>query len=182
MHNIWFTSDTHFGHKNIIEYNKRPYASVDEMDAALIANWNARVKYDDTIYHLGDFAFTKAWRFVEILSALNGFKHWVCGNHDHEALRLQAGQFSAVYVDRYVEIKIGDAAIVLCHFPLLSWNQSHRGAWNLHGHLHGDSHNDPLILASKHPRRVDVGVDCWNYAPVSFGEIVASRAGANASV
>ena len=82
--NIWFTSDTHFGHARILEYCKdtRPFDSVSAMDEALIATWNKQVRPDDTVYHLGDFAFKDAEHTLRLLKRLHGRIHLIYGNHD----------------------------------------------------------------------------------------------------
>ena len=79
---IFFTADPHFGHENIIRHCKRPFASVDEMDAALIRNWNATVGPRDEVYILGDFTMRPAAQAHEYLAALNGRKYFIRGNHD----------------------------------------------------------------------------------------------------
>lgn len=167
----WFTSDTHFGHKNIIRYSNRPFASVPEMDEALIESWNSRVKPDDTIFHLGDFAFATIERVEEILSRLNGRKQFIHGNHDKTLLgnkRVLHEYFE--WNGPYKEIKVssggsGEQFIVLCHYPILTWNKGHHGAWMLHGHCHG---------TTLHPwggKIQDVGTDPMGYKPVSFEEL-----------
>ncbi len=76
---VWFTSDTHFAHRNVIEFCKRPFASIEEMDEEIIRRWNERVEPGDRVYHLGDFAFGDHDPY---LSRLNGMKNLVIGNHD----------------------------------------------------------------------------------------------------
>lgn len=92
---VFFTSDTHFGHNNIIRYCDRPFADADEMDEALVANWNAAVKPTDTVWHLGDVALCSVSRLREILDCLNGNIHLVIGNHERATLQLR---------DRFVEV------------------------------------------------------------------------------
>ena len=75
--NVWFTSDTHFGHKRIIELAKRPFSSVEQMDGVMIESWNARVRPGDLVYHVGDFAFADHTPYLE---RLNGQKFLVKGN------------------------------------------------------------------------------------------------------
>jgi calcineurin-like phosphoesterase family protein len=166
MRQIWFTSDTHFGHKNIIKYSNRPFESVEEMDEAMIKNWNDRVRPNDEIYHLGDFAFHRAEQIKNILGRLNGKIFFIRGNHDEafDKERNLQGRFASV--QDYKEIKIDGQKIVLCHFPLLTWNKAHRGAWHLHGHCHGS-----LNHLNVGTTRIDIGVDNFNYTPVSFDEI-----------
>jgi calcineurin-like phosphoesterase family protein len=163
--NHWFTSDTHYGHANIIGYSNRPYDSVIEMREDFITNWNAVVRPGDLVYHLGDFAFTKPEEAVKILNRLNGQKYLVWGNHDKRLRKEKDFMEKWVWCKDLTEISIGDQKIVLCHYPMLTWNKSHRGSWNLHGHCHGSLKPDP------HSLRVDVGVDCFDYYPVHFEEL-----------
>lgn len=162
----FFTSDTHFSHSKIIEYCNRPFANADEMNHALITNWNNKVSNTDDIYILGDVFFCKMAESIEILSQLNGKIHVVLGNHDkviHDNQTLKK-KFHHICPPLY-EKRIDDISVVMCHFPLLTWNKSHRGAFMLYGHAHGGIPFDPTV------RRMDVGVDCHNYAPVSWEEI-----------
>lgn len=162
---IWFISDTHWNHANIIKYCKRPFASIGEMNEKLIENWNARVKPGDSVYHLGDFALKVSQQEVEnLVRRLNGQIHLIWGNHDQKNKSVLKATNFAEKVP-YKELKIGDLKIVMCHYPFLTWNRAHHGSWDLHGHSHGNLPRDP------NARRVDVGVDCWNYSPVSFDEI-----------
>ena len=78
---IWFTSDLHFGHQNIIKFCNRPWKTVEEMNEGLIANWNSVVKDDDIVFDLGDFAFAPNSKWKEILSRLNGIHYLILGNH-----------------------------------------------------------------------------------------------------
>lgn len=156
---VWFTSDTHFGHANIIfKYCNRPFASVEEHDAALIANWNARVRPNDIVYHLGDFAFTCTKEHAAAcMMRLNGRKFFIRGNHD-ELLDhcLPLGS----WIKDYLEVGVNGQKIVLFHYGLRTWHHDLRGTWHLYGHSHTGL--EPL------GKSCDVGVDAWNYAPVSF--------------
>lgn len=162
MPNIWFTSDTHYGHGSIIRHCRRPFASVREMDEALIAGWNACVGRDDEVYHLGDFAFHGAARAGEILDRLAGRKHLVHGNHDPQRIRALPGWTS---VQPYLEIGGRGFApkIVLCHYAMRVWNKHRWGAWMLFGHSHGGLPGDSQSM--------DVGVDVHGYRPVSLKEL-----------
>jgi len=163
--NIFFTSDTHYGHANVIKYSNRPFQDVDEMNEMMIKNWNDVVRPGDLVYHLGDFAFTTLEKATEIARRLNGQKYLVFGNHDKRLRKERDFLAQWVWAKDFAEIKVGDQKIVLCHYAMLVWNQSHRGAWNLHGHSHGN------LPVDKHALRIDVGVDCWDYEPVSYDEI-----------
>lgn len=169
---IWFTSDPHFGHRNIIQYSGRPFANLQAHDAALIANWNACVRPADVIYCLGDFAFYRKQEEVErLLARLNGTKFLITGNHDHEATRRAKGWAK---VTPYHEISpVVDGAkqlICLYHYRMVVWNRNHYGSWALHGHSHG------TLPKNFQSRTIDVGVDCYNYTPVSLAEVTLDMA------
>src|SRR4051812_27561867 len=78
----WFTSDLHFGHRNIIGYCDRPFRDVDAMDAALVERWNEVVAPDDIVWVLGDVAMGRIERSLALVGGLHGTKHLVAGNHD----------------------------------------------------------------------------------------------------
>jgi calcineurin-like phosphoesterase family protein len=156
---IWFTSDHHFGHERIIELAKRPFASVEGMDEHMIARWNDRVKPGDTVYHVGDFAFTDHDPY---LRRLNGQKFLVPGNHDHSnRVKKAAGWVKA---EKIMDVTLPDGTmVILCHYAMRVWSRSHYGAIHLYGHSHGNLPGDS--------QSCDVGVDCWGFAPVSIDEI-----------
>jgi|SRR6476620_5889714 len=165
---LFFTSDTHFGHNNIIKYSNRPFKSTEEMDEAIIRNWNGVVKPNDEIWHLGDFAFATGNRIESILKRLNGRKHFIWGNHDQTFKKEKNLLSYFESVRDYKEINYNNQKIVLIHYPLLTWNKGHRGAWHLHGHCHGS-----VNYLNEKTTRIDVGVDNFNYTPVSFEEVKA---------
>lgn len=155
MSNIWFTSDSHFCHKNIIQYSNRPFSSVEEMNEAMIANWNKVVDKNDTVYHLGDFGFAKRDILLNIFNRLNGNKHLVEGNHDSDAVKLPWASKHDMY-----ELKYKEKYYQLCHYPMRTWNKAFHGARSLFGHVHGTL--KPFGFSC------DVGVDCWNFTPVNI--------------
>jgi calcineurin-like phosphoesterase family protein len=159
---VWFTSDTHFGHANIVKYSNRPFASVLEMDEALIANWNARVRPNDEVWHLGDFTFKAEAEATLYLNRLNGLKHLIWGNHDSERVRSLALWASS---QPYAELSMNGKRIVLLHYGLRVWNRSHHGALHFYGHSHGSLPGDR--------QSCDVGVDnpVCRYAPWRLEEI-----------
>lgn len=165
---LFFSSDHHFGHARILDYCKRPFPTLAAMEAALIQRWNTRVTPEDTVFHLGDFAFARDKREVEaLLARLHGRIHLIVGNHDHTATRKAKGWAS---VQPYLELRAGLTPIVLSHYAFEVWNASHHGAWHLHGHSHGTLRRDPT------KRRLDVGVDCWDFAPVAFATLAVEMA------
>jgi len=158
----FFTSDTHFGDHRTLNLYKRPFASVAEMDAALVRRWNAVVAPGDEVWHLGDFARTAA-RAREILPQLHGEKHLIAGNNDVDPA-VDQGWAS---VAPYVEIERDGHFLVLCHYPFRTWNRQYKGALDLHGHAHGR-------LKGPETRQFDVGVDVWDYRPVTVAELLSS--------
>lgn len=175
--NIFFTSDTHFWHDNIIKYCNRPFASSEEMNETIIKNWNAVVKPNDIVFHLGDFCFCSAEKFNEIFDRLNGRIYLIIGNHDWK--NLKAGmfkKFEGVY--QQMAIRINKRHIYLNHFPFLCYSGSWRGVdatWQLFGHVHSSAANagglDNQRLVNLFPTQYDVGVDNNNYTPVSFEQV-----------
>ena len=157
MPNTFFTSDTHFEHSKIIIYSNRPFSSVEEMDEAMIRNWNNVVGPYDFVYHLGDFSFSK--NPGKYFHRLNGIKHLILGNHDKGAtLELPWRWQKCMF-----ELKLDKQFIVLCHYGMRVWNKSHYGSIQLYGHSHGTLPGTSQSL--------DVGVDCWNFAPVNIDQI-----------
>jgi calcineurin-like phosphoesterase family protein len=159
---IFFTSDTHFGHGGALGLYRRPFASVAAMNEAIVERWNDRVGPDDEVWHLGDFAIRQSLATVaELLARLHGNKHLVAGNNDPAAVTALDGWAS---VQPYAEIAVEGAALVLCHYPFRTWNGMGKGAINLHGHCHG--------RLKPQPRQIDVGVDVWDFRPVTLGHIL----------
>jgi len=173
MPNVFFTSDTHFGHANVIRYCNRPFSSVAEMDEALINNWNSVVAKNDLVYHLGDFAFYPTEKIKEVISRLNGTILFVPGNHDKNLIKA-ISQFSfggkALLLDRLhsetVTIEDERIPFVLCHYAMRVWDKSHYGAIHLYGHSHGTLFDDP------NSRSMDVGVDTNNMFPYSLQDVL----------
>lgn len=163
MSNVFFTADTHFGHARTLALSRRPYASVAEMDAALIDKWNAVVGDDDEVYHLGDVADIAHPDLGGCLQRLRGRLHLILGNNDDRDTLAATGRFASVCEMR--EVVIDGQALFLCHYPLRDWPHAKRGVWHLFGHVHGRLNGAPLGLS------LDVGIDSHGYAPVAFGEV-----------
>lgn len=161
---VFFTSDTHFCHGGALGLFRRPFASVAAMNEALIERWNQRVGPDDVVWHLGDFASRpRAGTVEDLLVRLHGEKHLLAGNLDLGATTTAMGWAS---VQPYLEMSLDGLDLVLCHYPFRSWNRQSKGALNLHGHSHGRL--KPL------PRQADVGVDGFEFRPVTLAEIRAA--------
>lgn len=153
----YYISDTHFDHAKIITLTKRPFANVDEMNEAMVNNWNSVVRSDDTVHFLGDFAWKRHsyWR-----NRLNGKIKFHQGNHDQG--------IPAIY--GYEELQDGPYKLVLFHYPIVSWNGFHRGAYHFYGHVHGQS-LDYMPLDWR-ARAFDVGVECLGYTPRTAEQII----------
>lgn len=164
----FFTSDTHFGHKTVIEYCRRPFKDVEEMNEELIRRWNVCVQDSDTVWHLGDFSFLGSIATKAIVKRLKGKIVLVRGNHDSKPHRF----FERI--ESYQLIEIRGHIVNLCHYPYLGHSQDERdfserqlkdkGLPLLHGHVH-------MEWKVKN-RMINVGVDQWAYAPVSELEII----------
>jgi calcineurin-like phosphoesterase family protein len=166
----WFIGCTHWGHRNIIKYQNRPFSSLEEMDEKMIFNWNERVKDTDIIYHLGDFIFGRNNSdFDRIFNRLKGKIILIKGNHESLAWANRDRFFE--HYDSYKEIKINNQHIVLSHYPLLVWNRKHHGSIMLCSHSHYN-----LSVTRKEGTEIgkilDVGVDGNDFKPYNFEEIM----------
>lgn len=159
--NTYFISDTHFGHVGIITFldangNRiRPFNTIEEHDETLVNNWNARVRPDDLIYHLGDVVMNR--RCLPILSRLNGRKRLIKGNHDLFDLK----EYTPYFENIYGVCVLKD--MVLSHIPLHPNCLEHRFGVNIHGHLHSESLNDKKYYS--------VCVEKTNFMPISIEEL-----------
>lgn len=168
MSRVFFTSDLHLDHKRVIEYSKRPFGTVEEMNEHLISNWNSVVGRGDRVYVLGDFSLGKPDRALWFGRRLMGQKFLVAGNHDEGSrAHYESADSPFIWVKDVAYLTVEAQKIMLCHYAMLTWRSSHHGSWMLHGHSHGSLPDDPGA------RRLDVGVDvpAWNYTPVSFEQI-----------
>ena len=176
---IFFTSDTHFGHSKIIDYCKRPFSSIEEHDKALIQNWNNVVGQDDTVFHLGDFAYGNSQFIANIIKQLNGNIILIKGNHDLRNMNPTLyNMFSDVVYQ--ARILIDKQTVYLNHFPFLCFDHGDINLYKdnysiqLFGHVHSGpltSSKDVSRLNILFPTQYDVGVDNNNYTPISWTDI-----------
>jgi len=167
---IFFTSDLHLYHNKILELEDRPFNSMEEMNEALIQNWNNKITNNDDIYILGDFSFGNKNETIGILNRLNGQKYLIKGNHD-KIIKNEEIASKFVWVKDYYEIKKKQVGhrIILFHYPINSWNNKHYGSLHFYGHVHSCKHRDGLGEKNSY----NVGVDVNNYEPVSLEEILS---------
>lgn len=180
---VYFISDLHFCHGNVIKYNNRPFETVQEMNEQLIENWNKTVPDYAHVFILGDFVFANKNRWKRILDRLTGHKHLILGNHDHlEDIPEEC--FDSICDICKVSIKISDnnwKTFILSHRPFLCWEGNERGTIALSGHIHMGpdrektcTNGDVVLwnLVKDYGLRYDVGVDNNNYHPISTIEIL----------
>lgn len=160
----WYTADPHFGHENIIRYCDRPFHSVSEMDAVIQSNYARRVGPDDDLWIVGDFGFGRASAadgYLEgIFERIPGRKHLVVGNHDND--RVRRLPWSSIH--DIVGINDSGQKLVLCHYPMITWEGARKGAIQLFGHVHQN------WMGSRNS--INVGVDVWRLMPIRIGDIV----------
>lgn len=165
---IYYTSDDHIGHFNILKLAHRPHKTVEEMNADIIARWNAKVGPSDDVYILGDmfFKFDDIQQVKDILKSLNGKKHLIRGNHDKFLNSINWKEYfeEVVY---YKEISDNGRMVILFHYPIEEWNGFYRNSYMLYGHVH-----DNMDGIKKHPRKFNVGVDVNDFEPKTLDELI----------
>lgn len=168
--NIFFTSDHHFNHANIINYSKRPFQSVMDMDEILVERWNSVVSHKDVVYYVGDLTLGNYQFASTVLSMLKGTIVFIEGSHDKWLRDYDEGypprSASGTPVKLFppvANINERGKIITLCHYAMRSWDRSHYGTWHLFGHHHGAL--EPYGLS------FDIGVDTHNFYPWSLEEV-----------
>ena len=171
----FFTSDLHLGHSNILQLCHRPFETIQEMDEALICNWNKKVHKCDTVYIVGDIVWDKK-RAKEYLSQLNGKKILIYGNHDEHMIKDSEYQafFEEICPMKFAHLN--GHPITFCHYPMLEWKSSRKeGSKKLGVLIYGHIHNriDPMYrFLYESENALNAGVDVNGYSPVSFDELV----------
>jgi calcineurin-like phosphoesterase family protein len=172
---IFFTADHHFGHWNLIkppDFKRPGFETLEEMHTLMINRWNSVVGKHDTVYHLGDmFVHMTEKDALAIRHQLNGAINLVKGNHDdpkgNGVATLIPQAFGWIKERHRINVKKPyKISIVLDHYAGRVWSGSHRGSIQLHGHSHGKLYEDPMLL------QFDVGVDCWNFYPISLKQVI----------
>ena len=176
--NLFFTSDWHLGHANVIKFDKRPFKDVDEMAQTIINNWNSVVDDDSIVYYMGDLFYkVKASHIAYMMHQLKGEIRVILGNHDRLNQLVRMDRFSDIQSYQRVSViddenKYGKQDLILSHYPHLIWDKHHHGCWHLHGHSHQNLTTTPYGRNTYYNRKViDVGCNGWNYTPISYQEI-----------
>jgi len=176
---VFFTSDTHFGHTNIIQYCARPFSDVDHMNEMLIKAWNDRVQPGDIVYHLGDFSMGKKEN-VNIRKRLNGKVILVKGNHDRkDEVMKEAGFVDGIH--RNLSVQLDGLWLYLAHIPIHLPDPTERWYppeliqkppadydYFLCGHVH--------TQWKRQGKTINVGVDVSGYKPLTLSELLTRDA------
>ena len=175
---VFFTSDLHLGHGNIIDLCNRPFVNIEEMDRVLIENWNRKVKKNDTVYVMGDIVWDKK-KVAYYMEQLTGRKILVIGNHDSHWAKKEEIQNFFEMITPYIEVHLNGHPITMCHYPMLEWRSSREESkrklgYLIHGHIHNRIADEYRQLYLQF-NALNAGVDINGYAPVNFDELLANN-------
>lgn len=170
---IWFTSDLHLGHANVLRFANRPWPSIEKMNKALIDSINVKVSPADELYILGDYSYKLTKELAAALRIRIRCQnvHLVPGNHDKD-WSLQDFKDTFILEPPICQLKVNGIKIILSHYPLADWPAMSHGSWHLHGHIHSQrlqglaTYNE--LNQMQGILRYDVGVDANKYEPVSW--------------
>ena len=172
--NIWFSSDLHLNHTNILRYDNREFSTIKEHDETIINNWNKEVAPNGNVLFLGDFCFGDSSTAENYIKRLNGNIIFIKGNHEKPLCGYLTKNKLKWY--DYLEIKVRDETLerkwqglCLFHYPIFEWNKGHHGSWHLHGHCHGNCEINKNNTSTK--KMLDMGTNLWKYTPVSYRRI-----------
>jgi calcineurin-like phosphoesterase family protein len=174
-----FTSDTHYGHFNIIGYCDRPFYSIEHMTEALIENYNSVIGPEDNVVWVGDCFFLKRCIAKDIMAKLNGHKVLVRGNHDAGPSSIYYDLGFDLVVDTWLMLEIDQTPIRVCHFPYSSDTPEFNEQADKYARqrpprvdgeilIHGHTHSKEKLVKNM----IHVGVDAWNYKPAMYDEVV----------
>ncbi len=178
----FYISDWHYGHKNCLAFDNRPFTTIEQMNTALVKRWNSVVKPGDSVYVLGDMFWCNADTAIPILNSLAGEIFLVKGNHDRCHIKRFVDQF--VKVSEYMEIEDKDRKVVLCHYPIPCFKNHFYGWYHLYGHVHNSfeynmmEHTKFLMkeLYDRQCNMFNVGamMPWMDYTPRTLNEIIST--------
>lgn len=169
-----YTADQHFGHKNVIRFDHRPFVDVDEMDATLIKLWNERVGIDDMVYILGDICYRSNKLPSWYLRQLKGHKVLIIGNHDKVTLDDKSSHKYLEDIQSIMDIKDKQDRVVLCHYPMAEWPGFYRNAYHIYGHIHNNK-NQAYDIMKQFDKALNAGCMINRYAPASLNELIENN-------
>lgn len=177
----YYIADLHFGHQNCLKFDNRPFDTIEEHDAALVANWNSVVTDDDDVYILGDFTLCNGEFALKILKQLKGKLHLIIGNHDAKMLKNDKVRECFCEITAYKELSDCSKHIVLCHYPICAYNRHYYGAYHFYGHVHNGVESGIIADTQKQLKLAfgenacnmyNVGCMWLGYTPRTFKEII----------
>lgn len=166
MSNIWLISDTHFNHNQPFLYEPRGFATVKEMNEAIIERWNSLVKPEDTVYYLGDVIMGDLDAGLPLVKSLNGHIKLALGNHDTSQRVAAFSEFFDEIQFGY-RLKVGKKVFYLSHYPMLTGNFDNSKTYSIHGHTH-----NPSFFTDEYDLMFNVCCDATNCYPIAFEYIV----------
>lgn len=176
----FYISDWHYGHKNVLGFDNRPFTSIEQMNEELICRWNSVVSDGDLVYILGDMFWCTPKIATPIMDQLNGQKILIKGNHD----RWHDSKFDKLFVkiDEYIEIEDEGRKVVLCHYPIPCFKNHFYGWIHLYGHVHNSfewnmMEHQRFLMEELYDRQcsmINVGsMMPWiNYTPRTLDEVL----------
>jgi calcineurin-like phosphoesterase family protein len=168
----YFSSDWHLGHENVIRFSKRPFSSVEQMDSAIIKNMISPLKRGDEFFFLGDLSWNipVGERFFYSLPEGVQF-HWILGNHDYDKYLKPFEQYCAS-ISTIKELKPAkDQLLVLCHYPMISFNKSHHNAWQLYGHHHRRPNGKDNLFPNFQGKRLNINLEFHDFKPLTLKDV-----------
>lgn len=185
--NVFFTSDFHMYHNNVLKFDNRPFEDIHEMHLALEERWNEVVEPNDIVIYLGDLDFARGDDKPSVegmMYRLNGTIHFVMGNHDKYADIKKIGKFASV--NDYLEVrikhmfpdsnsgvlKVTETLFCCMHYPIFEWNKKHHGSYHIHGHSHGNIYHGDESDYYEGRRVMDVGCMLHDYRPISYKDVM----------
>ena len=163
--NSWFTSDWHLDHTLMLKLFRKE-SSVSEMNNRIINKYKELVKPGDNFYFLGDLGFNNniIKEFFDIHYVSNTNFYWILGNHDQKympLIRRLESDITNLRIKEQLSITIDNQSVFLNHYPMITWNKSHYGAWQLYGHHHIDYSGRPDNFVSRVGKQINVSVDLF---------------------
>ncbi|TBL80842.1 metallophosphoesterase [Paenibacillus thalictri] len=172
--NKFYIADPHFGHEAVIRMCGRPFATIDEMDNAIMRNWNQTVGNEDEVYIVGDFMLRSRHTPEYYLRQLSGRKHLILGNHEKWTKRLELTAYFES-VSQIKEITDLDRHLVLCHYPMAEWPRYYKGSLHVFGHIHNNRDCDAFRYYGNNPNMLNAGVDINHFTPVGLQQLIANN-------
>ena len=175
---IFYTSDLHLGHTNIIKHSNRPFNTIEEMDEYLINMWNNVVQNTDTVYIIGDLIFRAQTDHIEeYLNKLKGHKHLIVGNHDRPWLNKPNKNYHRFFesVSPLLYAPNKSYSTVMCHYPMMTWPKENRGAYMVYGHIHNNIHDWFWPIIAQKDNMLNAGTDVNNYMPVTLDQMIQNN-------